>query len=689
MKGIKRLLAIALSLYMISGSVLTGSAPVYAAEETDIQIEQNDNSQDQENAASQELPVQQEESVLEDETELENETQEEAEQSGADENLQEQSDQTSEAETEDDQEAAVNENSQEMTDEEESGKETETVLEADPAAENSWRYSNGSLISLPSTYTDYPYAWEKVDGKFVNSNGEVIPGAVKKGIDVSEHNGKIDWQKVKNDGIDFAIIRCGYGQDMESQDDDYWEYNVSECERLGIPYGVYLYSYANTLAKAESEARHVLRLLQGHSPSYPVYYDLEDNITLALTDDMKAQVAKTFCDVISGSGYQIGIYSNLDWWTNHLTDSVFDSWSRWMAQWNDTCTYDGEYDMWQCTSTGKVDGISTNVDLNFWIEEENSDNSDDNNSGETGGEGGQIAYSTHVQKDGWQSEVYDGSLSGTEGEAKRLEAIRIKLGSDISGGVRYSTHVQKNGWMDYVSDGALSGTTGEAKRLEAIKIELTGEASENYDIYYCVHAQTYGWLGWAKNGEPAGTAGYGKRLEAIKIVLVPKGGEAPGSTSNAYLEKAVSVQYRTHVQKLGWLDFVENGALSGTVGQAKRLEAIQIQLSNAQYFGGIEYCTHVQKDGWQGYVSNGALSGTAGEAKRLEAIRIRLTGEMSEKYDIYYRVHSQTYGWLGWAKNGEEAGTSGLAKRLEGIEIQILPKGSEAPGSTENCYIQK
>ena len=673
MKGIKRLLAIALSLSMIGGSALTASVPAYAAEETDIQIEQNDNSQDQENAASQEPPVQQEESVPEDETGLENETQEEAEPSGTNENSQEQSNQTSEAETEDNQEAAVNENSQEVTDEEESGQETETVLEADPAAENSWRYSNGSLIPQPSTYADYPYAWEKVDGKFVNSNGEVIPGAVKKGIDVSEHNGKIDWQKVKNDGIDFVIIRCGYGQDMKSQDDKYWEYNVSECERLGIPYGVYLYSYADTLAKAESEARHVLRLLQGHSPSYPVYYDLEDNITLALSDEMKTQVAKTFCDIISSSGYQVGIYSNLDWWTNYLTDPVFDSWSRWMAQWNDTCTYEGEYDMWQCTSTGKVDGISTNVDLNFWIEEESN----------------QIAYSTHVQKDGWQSEVYDGEVSGTEGEAKRLEAIRIKLGNDINGGVRYSTHVQKNGWMDYVADGALSGTTGEAKRLEAIKIELTGEASENYDIYYCVHAQTYGWLGWAKNGEPAGTAGYGKRLEAIKIVLVPKGGEAPGSTSNAYLEKAVSVQYRTHVQKLGWLDFVENGALSGTVGEAKRLEAIQIQLSNAQYSGGIEYCTHVQKDGWQGYVSNGALSGTAGEAKRLEAIRIRLTGEMSEKYDIYYRVHSQTYGWLGWAKNGEEAGTSGLAKRLEGIEIQILPKGSEAPGSTENCYIQK
>lgn len=686
MRRMKKVLALALSACVASGSIFVAPVSISAAETSEVQMNQDSESLDYSENDSVEEQEGQQEAISEEQNTEDN--QEQNEESEIIDNSQEDTYQTSEAETEDNQEAAVNENSQEMT-EEESGQETETVLEADPAAENSWRYSNGNLISLPSTYTDYPYAWEKVDGKFVNSNGEVIPGAVKKGIDVSEHNGKIDWQKVKNDGIDFAIIRCGYGQDMESQDDDYWEYNVSECERLGIPYGVYLYSYANTLSKAESEARHVLRLLQGHSPSYPVYYDLEDNITLALTDDMKTQVAKTFCDVISGSGYQVGIYSNLDWWTNHLTDPVFDSWSRWMAQWNDTCTYDGEYDMWQCTSTGKVDGISTNVDLNFWIEEENSDNSDDNNSGETGGEGGQIAYSTHVQKDGWQSEVYDGSLSGTEGEAKRLEAIRIKLGSDISGGVRYSTHVQKNGWMDYVSDGALSGTTGEAKRLEAIKIELTGEASENYDIYYCVHAQTYGWLGWAKNGEPAGTAGYGKRLEAIKIVLVPKGGEAPGSTSNAYLEKAVSVQYRTHVQKLGWLDFVENGALSGTVGEAKRLEAIQIQLSNAQYSGGIEYCTHVQKDGWQGYVSNGALSGTAGEAKRLEAIRIRLTGEMSEKYDIYYRVHSQTYGWLGWAKNGEEAGTSGLAKRLEGIEIQILPKGSESPGSTENCYIQK
>src|SRR5699024_12360059 len=130
-----------------------------------------------------------------------------------------------------------------------------------------------------------------VDGKFGDSNGEVIPGDVKKGIDVSEHNGKIDWQKVKNDGIDFAIIRCGYGQDEEKQDDDYWEYNVSECERLGIPYGVYLYSYATSPDRAQGEAEHVLRLLEGHNRSYAVYYDLDVNSQLNMRSAQLGQLA--------------------------------------------------------------------------------------------------------------------------------------------------------------------------------------------------------------------------------------------------------------------------------------------------------------------------------------------------------------------------------------------------------------
>jgi uncharacterized protein YjdB len=87
-------------------------------------------------------------------------------------------------------------------------------------------------------------------------------------------------------------------------------------------------------------------------------------------------------------------------------------------------------------------------------------------------------------------------------------------------------------------------------------------------------------------------------------------------------------------------------------------------------------------------VKNGAVSGTTGKAKRLEAIEIKLSGDAATRYDIYYRVHSQTYGWMGWAKNGEPAGTEGLAKRLEAIEIKLVPKGGAAPGSTERHYVK-
>ena len=96
----------------------------------------------------------------------------------------------------------------------------------------------------------------------------------------------------------------------------------------------------------------------------------------------------------------------------------------------------------------------------------------------------------------------------------------------------------------------------------------------------------------------------------------------------------------------------------------------------------------MQTYGWQDWVSDGSPSGTTGESKRLEAIQIKLTGTLADNFDVYYRVHSQTYGWLGWAKNGESAGTEGLYKRLEAIQIMIVLKGQDAPGSTLNSFIK-
>ena len=133
--------------------------------------------------------------------------------------------------------------------------------------------------------------------------------------------------------------------------------------------------------------------------------------------------------------------------------------------------------------------------------------------------------------------------------------------------------------------------------------------------------------------------------------------------------------------------------MSGTSGQAKRLEGINIRLINAPYSGGIMYRTHVQTYGWLKWVTSSgntvAYSGTKGEAKRIEAIQISLTGALASKYDVYYRVYAQDYGWLGWAKNGASAGTSGFAKRMEGIQITIVPKGTAAPGSTSNSFEKK
>ena len=150
-----------------------------------------------------------------------------------------------------------------------------------------------------------------------------------------------------------------------------------------------------------------------------------------------------------------------------------------------------------------------------------------------------VTYQSHVQTYGWQDWKLNGETSGTSGQSKRLEALKIKLENmNESGNVEYQSHVQTYGWeKNWKKNGELSGTSGKSKRLEAIKIRLTGEMKEKYDIYYRVHAQTYGWLGWAKNGESAGTEGLSKRLEAIEVVLVEKGADAPGSTEKAFVKK--------------------------------------------------------------------------------------------------------------------------------------------------------
>ena len=176
---------------------------------------------------------------------------------------------------------------------------TTGIVENDPEKNdnaNSWRFNNGVPIENK----------EDISKNLKARRAVSAPDATAHGIDVSEWQGNIDWEKVKADGIDFAILRCGFGMDQTNQDDSKFLRNAKECERLGIPYGVYLYSYATNTSRAASEADHVLRLLKGRSLSYPVYFDMEDNSTLPYKASF-GKIAETFCNKISAAGYPVGV----------------------------------------------------------------------------------------------------------------------------------------------------------------------------------------------------------------------------------------------------------------------------------------------------------------------------------------------------------------------------------------------
>lgn len=177
-------------------------------------------------------------------------------------------------------------------------------------------------------------------------------------IDVSEHQGVINWDAVKGN-VDGVILRCGYGDNITSQDDKQWERNIAECERLGIPRGAYLYSYADSDAHAQSELQHMLRLLAGHTFQLPVYLDCEQ----AGTEWYAPTACQIVCEGLKAAGYTPGVYANLNWWNNYLTGVT--AYTRWVAQYNSQCDYMGSYDIWQYSSNGSVPGITGRVDMNW------------------------------------------------------------------------------------------------------------------------------------------------------------------------------------------------------------------------------------------------------------------------------------------------------------------------------------
>lgn len=535
-------------------------------------------------------------------------------------------------------------------------------FDVDSLEQNSWRYENGVLIEGGNG---------DIDAQSLTDDS-LPDGAVARGIDVSNHQGTVDWNKVKAAGIDFAILKVGpvYGKP-----DDSFERNATECERLSIPYGVYYYSYARSVEDANKEADRTLAWLGVHHPSLPVYYDLEDNYILQdpnFSKDKLAQIAQAFCNRMEAVGFKSGIYANLNWLNNYLDSPSLSGYDHWVAQYNWRCDYAGSYNFWQYSSSGNVPGVNGRCDMNYCFNGSFL-NVDDSKM--------HIQYEAHVSNIGWMSSKRDGSTAGTTGQSKSVEDLKVSILNPVEdGSVQVNANVSGIGWQGWDTPSASEGgTTGQGRAVEAVRLRLTGSLAKDYDVYYRVHASNIGWMAWAKDGEEAGTTGMSCSLEAIQIKLIKKGASHPDTSGYSHLE-IPTVTYSSQV-KGAWQNTVSAGEVSGTTGQGIPITGFSAKTTSS-VAGGINYQLHFSNVGWTSGKSNGGQLSSTTESNSVEAIKISLSGDLASYFDVWYRVHVDSVGWLGWAKDGAVAGSTGYGVHVQAVQVRLTRKGANAPGTT-------
>jgi lysozyme len=184
-----------------------------------------------------------------------------------------------------------------------------------------------------------------------------------KGIDVSVWQGNsINFAKVKSSGIDFVIIRAGYGNGNK---DKYFDTNYQKAKAAGLHVGAYWYSYATSAAGAKQEAQTCAKVLSGKQLDYPVYFDIEEKSQLSKGRDFCSSLITAFCTELESCGYYAGFYTSLSSLNSVVSDAVKKRFTVWVAQWSSKCSYSGAYGIWQYSSKGKVSGIGGNVDMDY------------------------------------------------------------------------------------------------------------------------------------------------------------------------------------------------------------------------------------------------------------------------------------------------------------------------------------
>lgn len=193
-----------------------------------------------------------------------------------------------------------------------------------------------------------------------------------RGIDISKYQENVDYSKLKSQGIEFVIIRCGYGK-VVSQKDPLFEKHYNGCKEAGLKVGAYLYSYCSNINDAYLEAKNCLEFIKGKEFDLPIFYDLEEERTSKLGREAVTLIADRFCETIRQAGYVPGVYANLHWFKNNIVvnDLISKNIEIWLAQWTTNPTKDFKYNFWQYTSNGFIDGITGTVDMNLSTYETN------------------------------------------------------------------------------------------------------------------------------------------------------------------------------------------------------------------------------------------------------------------------------------------------------------------------------
>ena len=247
----------------------------------------------------------------------------------------------------------------------------------EPAADDTtaYKYTGWQVINNETYFFDKN--GNKVTGEQViqgakynfDSTGALMKGSGTLGIDVSKWNGNINWTAVKNSGVSFVIIRCGYRGSSTGVmvEDPKFKTNIKGATDAGLKVGIYFFSQAISDVEAVEEASMTIGLIKSYKISYPVFLDVEDSGGRGdrIDSNTRTAVIKAFCETIKNSGYTAGVYANKSWLSGKMNVGSLSAYKIWLAQYNTQPTYSGKYDLWQYSSKGSVGGISGNTDMNL------------------------------------------------------------------------------------------------------------------------------------------------------------------------------------------------------------------------------------------------------------------------------------------------------------------------------------